>query len=100
MGRTRKLVGIRRKRKGWQAFVWIDGHFYSKAFVLETPLAMMQAWRRAQRVSHADPQAPRRRELIAEIRQYLDQLSLDSLTTLHDVADRLIRTEQPTHAQP
>ena len=59
MARVRKLVGIRRKRSGWQAFIWVDGKFYSKQFPIETPVAEMKAWREAQLEEHGHIPPPR-----------------------------------------
>jgi integrase len=52
MARTRRLVGIRRKRNGWQAFIWINGKFHSEQFPLDTAIATMREWREAQLLKH------------------------------------------------
>lgn len=52
MARTRRLVGIRRKRGGWQAFIWIAGKFHSEQFPLDTAVATMREWREAQLLKH------------------------------------------------
>jgi hypothetical protein len=41
----RKLKGIRRSRRGWQAYVKVRGTTYAKSFPIETPAAVMRAWR-------------------------------------------------------
>jgi Meiotically up-regulated gene 113 len=41
----RKLVGIRRKRNGWQAVVHIGGRQITRAFPLDTPPMIMRRWR-------------------------------------------------------
>lgn len=45
----RKLTGIRRKRKGWQAYVEVRGTLYTKQYPLDTPIAEMRAWRLSQK---------------------------------------------------
>lgn len=42
---ARRLVGIRRKRQGWQAYVQIQGTTHTKMFPLDQPTADMRAWR-------------------------------------------------------
>lgn len=45
----RKLIGLRRKRGGFQAYVKVHGVTYSRMFPLETPVAEMRAWRDTQK---------------------------------------------------
>lgn len=45
----RKLIGLRRKRAGWQAYVKVRGTTYTRQYPIETPLADMRAWRDAQK---------------------------------------------------
>jgi len=72
MARVRKLVGIRRKRNGWQAFIWIEGKFYSKQFPIETPLSEMHAWREQALVRHSGEIRPVVRGGFEEdVRRYL-----------------------------
>src|SRR5215475_13072701 len=70
MARTRKFVGIRRKRTGWQAFIWIAGKFYSRQFPLETAIADMKAWREAQLKPHVHA-PPSRETFAADVESYL-----------------------------
>lgn len=44
----RKLKGIRRKGKGWQAFVRVAGKLRSKQFPIDHPVEKMRAWREQQ----------------------------------------------------
>jgi integrase len=41
----RKLTGVRRKRKGWQAYVEVRGKLYTRQYPLETPLSEIREWR-------------------------------------------------------
>ena len=69
MTRRRKEIGIRRKAKGWQAFVEVDGQFRSKQFPLETPVADMRAWRDGQVATTAI--APASGSFGADVARYL-----------------------------
>jgi hypothetical protein len=42
-------TGIRRRQKGWKAYVRVNGHLYTKQFPRSATRAEMQAWRRRQR---------------------------------------------------
>jgi len=68
--RTRKLKGIRRRRDRWEAFIRIDGHFYSKAFPLDTPTEEMRAWRERQLEQYAIV-PPARGSFAADVTRYL-----------------------------
>lgn len=53
----RKLKGIRRRRGGWQAFVRVAGHLYTKQFPLDEPVEKMRAWREQQIDQHGGRRA-------------------------------------------
>lgn len=48
----RKLKGIRRKRAGWQSYVRVNGHVYSKMWPLATPRQEMRDWLDEEREAH------------------------------------------------
>lgn len=48
----RKLTGIRRKGKGYEAYVRVRGVLYTKAFPLDHPLEKMRAWRTLQKKTY------------------------------------------------
>lgn len=48
----RKIVGIRRRRKGWRVFVRVNGRLISKQFPIDKPIAEMRAWRDEQIEKH------------------------------------------------
>jgi hypothetical protein len=47
----RKLVGIRQRKRSWQASVTVRGHTYAKNFPIATSIEEMRAWRAYQRGS-------------------------------------------------
>jgi len=69
---TRKLKGIRRKRNRLEAFIKIDGRFYSKTFPLETPLQELRAWRERQ-LEQYSVILPTRGSFGAEVAHYLSK---------------------------
>ena len=65
MYRSDPRVGLRRHRRGWQAYVQVAGRLYTRSFPLDTTSAEMQAWRHSKRAevramcpTEADPMRP------------------------------------------
>lgn len=68
------MIGIRRWKRGWQAYVRIGGTLTSKSFPLDTPIDTMKAWRTAQQISAPKPirRGPR---LSADVKEYLTRVT-------------------------
>ncbi len=80
MTRRRKEIGIRRKAKGWQAFVEVDGQFRSKQFAIETPIAEMRAWRDAQIATTRI--APASGSFAADVARYLARPEIAAMPSI------------------
>jgi len=92
MARSRKLIGIRRKRDGWQAFIKIDGKFHAKQFPLETPITEMRLWREAQLEQHAKVPSPQG-TFEADVCAYLEKPEIAArkyITQLRVLLDRWV----------
>lgn len=64
--------GIRKWRKGFQAYVRVKGVFHSKQFPADTTLEKMKAWRLAQKL--AGPRAKRGEGLTKDVADYLSRI--------------------------
>lgn len=74
MGRSKQLVGIRRWKSGWQAYVQIQGKTYSKSFGIATEIATMKTWREDQK-KKLTPVAPLGGSFAADIETYLSRIT-------------------------
>lgn len=74
MARPRRLIGIRRKGRGWRADIRVNGKLYTKQFSLDTPVDEMQAWRMAQVATYATS-VPASGSFAADIDTYLQRVA-------------------------
>jgi integrase len=85
-------VGVRRHGAGWQAYVRVSGTLITRSFPLQTPPAVMQAWRAgerliAQRQGRRD--RPTRGSLAGDVTDYL--AAHQHLPTIRERAAQLQR---------
>lgn len=72
--KSRKWIGIRRKRRKWEAYVDVAGERYRELFALTTDPDTMQAWREKTRKKYARV-APADGSFAADIVDYLAQVA-------------------------
>ncbi len=72
---ARNLTGIRRYKKGWQAYVKINKRTHAKSFTLSTPLPVMREWRELQRKKYAPVTGPVAGSFAADIVAYLQRVA-------------------------
>lgn len=72
MARSRNLIGIRRKGRGWEVAVRINGRLHGKTFDLDTPMAELRAWREEQFETFGDGPAG---SLAEDVAQYLARVA-------------------------
>lgn len=78
--------GIRPWKGGWQAYVRVQGHLYTKQYPKDTALEVMKAWRLVQQLPPAPVPEPPPAPVVAGL--------------AHDIAAYLPRVSaMPTHAQ-
>src|SRR4030095_16675239 len=94
MARARKILGVRRKRGGWQAFVKIRGKIHSKQFDITTPLGEMKAWREAE--LQEDRPLPRPRGTFAgDVDAYLERPEIAGRRYVNQLRVLLERVLEP-----
>ncbi len=68
----RRIVGIRRKRGGWQAYVRVNGVLYTKQYAADHPIADMRAWREKQIDTHGG-RRNKTGSLAADVQAFLEK---------------------------
>ena len=72
--KPRNQIGIRRKGKGWQAYVDVNGKRHHKTYELATSFDVMQVWRARTEKTYARI-APTSGSFAADIVDYLAQVA-------------------------